>query len=201
MAQSVVFAQNLKAHLEMMTQLSSLESDIHYMIKCMHMCFEAGGKILIAGNGGSASDAQHFASEFTGRFNAPNRQALAAIALTTDISAITSISNDFGFEFIFSRQLEALAKPQDIFIGITTSGNSPNIIRAVDYAHQQKIQSFVLSGKSGGKLNALLCEKNIVVPSQETARIQEAHIFIIHYICQYFDELYALETVENLESK
>jgi D-sedoheptulose 7-phosphate isomerase len=147
-----------------------------------------GNKLLIAGNGGSASDAQHIAAEFTGRF-VKERKPLAAIALSTDTSALTAISNDYGFENVFSRQLEALAVPGDLFLGISTSGNSANVIKAFESAKKIGCKTIGLSGRDGGKMNAL-CDLNIVVPSDITARIQEMHILIGHIFCKAVDDLF-----------
>lgn len=150
--------------------------------------FLKGNKLLIAGNGGSAGDAQHIAAEFTGRF-VKERKALPAIALSTDTSALTSIGNDYGFEHVFSRQLEALAQPGDLFIAISTSGNSPNMINALKSAQKIGCKTIGLSGRDGGKMNGL-CDLNIVVPSDVTARIQEIHILIGHVFCKAVDDLY-----------
>ncbi len=147
-----------------------------------------GNKLLIAGNGGSASDAQHIAAEFTGRF-VKERKALAAIALSTDTSALTAISNDYGFEHVFSRQLEALAQPGDLFLAISTSGNSANVLKALASAKKAGCKTLGLSGRDGGKMNAL-CDLNIVVPSDITARIQEMHILIGHIFCKAVDNLF-----------
>ena len=136
-------------------------------------------KILIAGNGGSAADAQHFAAELVGRFQ-KNRRALPCIALTTDTSNITAIGNDFGFEQIFSRQVEALGNPGDVFIGISTSGNSANIIVAVEEARKRQMYTIGLLGRDGGVLKDKV-DHAVVIPHDVTARIQEAHIFILHY--------------------
>jgi D-sedoheptulose 7-phosphate isomerase len=148
----------------------------------------SGKKLLIAGNGGSASDAQHIAAEFTGRF-VKERKPLAAIALSTDTSALTAISNDYGFENVFSRQLEALAAPGDLFLGISTSGNSANVIKAFEAAKKTGCKTLGLSGRDGGKMNDL-CDLNIVVPSDVTARIQEIHILIGHIFCKAVDDLF-----------
>lgn len=148
-----------------------------------------GNKILIAGNGGSAADAQHIAAEFTGRFEV-ERQALPAIALTVDTSALTAISNDYGFEKVFSRQILAYAKPGDLFIGISTSGNSKNIIDALKTAKDQNCLCIGLSGRDGGLMNDL-CDLNIVVPDDRTARIQEMHILIGHILCRSVDNSFS----------
>lgn len=143
--------------------------------------YRNGGKVLIAGNGGSAADAQHIAAELVCRFTF-DRPALPAMALTTDSSVLTAISNDFGYERLFSRQLEASARPGDVFIAISTSGNSPNIVRALQTAQQMGITSVGLTGATGGQM-AELCRHCINVPSTDTARIQEGHITIGHILC------------------
>lgn len=149
----------------------------------------SGRKILSCGNGGSAGDAQHFAAEMVNRFER-NRPGLAAIALTTDSSILTSIANDFHFERVFSRQIEALGRAEDILLAITTSGNSPNIIAAVEMAHQYGLRIIALTGKDGGKLALMLKDEDIEirVPAQSTARIQEVHLFIIHCLCDLIDQ-------------
>jgi len=145
-------------------------------------------KILIFGNGGSAADAQHIAAEFTGRF-VKERRGLPAIALTTDTSAITSIGNDYSFERIFARQVEALANPGDLLIGISTSGNSANVLNGLIAGKANQCQLLGLSGNDGGKMQAL-CDINIVIDSTVTARIQEMHILIGHILCSAIDELF-----------
>jgi D-sedoheptulose 7-phosphate isomerase len=149
---------------------------------------QEGKKVLLAGNGGSAADAQHIAAELSGRF-VKDRKALPGIALTTDTSAITSIANDYGYDFVFSRQLAALAQPGDLFIGISTSGNSQGILNAFTTAKDMQCKSLGLSGRDGGKMNGL-CDLNIVVPSLITARIQEMHILIGHILCKAVDDLF-----------
>ena len=145
----------------------------------------AGGKIIFCGNGGSFADAQHLSAEFTSRFLF-DRPALASIALGTNNSGLTAMGNDYGYENIFSRELEALGKPEDILIGITTSGNSSNIIKGVDAANKIGITTFILTGQSGGKLKDLAdC---VHVPSNDTARIQECHILIGHIICGFVEK-------------
>ena len=146
------------------------------------------GKILACGNGGSAADAQHFSSELLNRFER-ERRGLAAVALTTDSSTLTSIANDYGYEQIFSKQVLALGNKMDILLAITTSGNSSNVIAAIDAAHQKGISVIALSGKDGGKLPALLRHNDIEirVPSQSTARIQEVHLLVLHCLCDLID--------------
>ena len=144
-------------------------------------CLRGGGKLIVFGNGGSASDAQHMAAELVGRY-AVKRQALAAIALTTNSSSLTAIANDFGFEEIFARQLEALAKPQDAVLAISTSGNSPNVLRALETAKTLGLKKIGLTGNGGGKLRDLV-DMSVIVPSRSTPRIQEAHTLVIHILC------------------
>lgn len=140
----------------------------------------SGGKLIVFGNGGSAADAQHLSAELVGRYR-QNRKALPAIALTTDSSALTSISNDYGFDTIFSRQLEALGRPGDIIVALSTSGNSPNILRALETAKKMGIPSIGLTGKSGGKMRSSV-NVCLSVPSDSTPRIQEAHGLVIHIL-------------------
>jgi D-sedoheptulose 7-phosphate isomerase len=144
-----------------------------------------GGKILIIGNGGSAADAQHIAAELVGRYK-NERKGLSAIALTTDTSAITSIANDFGYNNVFERQVEALARSGDVLIGISTGGTSSNIISAIELANNLGCNTIGFSGRDGGKFNEV-CKVNIIVKSDTTARIQEMHILIGHIICQIID--------------
>lgn len=146
-------------------------------------------KILIAGNGGSAADAQHFAGELVNRFLA-ERQALPAIALTCDSSVLTSISNDSDFKYIFLRQIEAFGEKGDVFIAISTSGNSENIIQAVKTAKKKGLSTIGLLGNNGGKLKKY-CDFTLVVPSASTPRIQEIHILVIHILCQMIDDYFA----------
>jgi D-sedoheptulose 7-phosphate isomerase len=145
----------------------------------------AGKKVLICGNGGSAADAQHIAAEFVGRYES-ERGAIPAVALTTDTSALTAISNDYGFERVFSRQVEALASEGDLLIAISTSGTSPNVIAAVMEARRQGCRVISMTGAKGKKL-ASLSDACVIVPSERTARIQEAHITIAHIWCEIVD--------------
>jgi len=148
----------------------------------------SGNKVLIFGNGGSASDAQHLAAEFTGRF-VKERKGYAAIALTTDTSALTAISNDYGFNRIFARQVEALANPGDVLIGISTSGNSENVIQGLKAGANIGCKLIAFTGGSGGELKSI-CDLSLIVDSNITARIQEAHILIIHMVCSAIDDLH-----------
>jgi D-sedoheptulose 7-phosphate isomerase len=169
------------AHQAVINQLESIFPVISEVADELRACLARGGKILLMGNGGSAADSQHIAAEIVGRFQ-KERRGLPAIALTTDTSIITSIGNDYGYDYIFARQIEALCRSEDVVIGITTSGNSKNVVMAIEAANAIGATSIGLTGGTGGKLNAL-CKFNIVVPSKETARIQEAHILIGHSLC------------------
>ena len=148
-------------------------------------CLKNGNKILLFGNGGSAADAQHIAAELVGRYKT-ERKGLAAIALTTDTSALTAIGNDYGYDCVFDRQVEALANTGDVAIGISTGGSSTNVASALKLAKDLDCKTIGFSGRGGGEMNEL-CDINIVVPSQDTARIQEMHIVIGHTICHLID--------------
>ena len=148
------------------------------------------GKILICGNGGSAADAQHFAAEMTGRFER-ERMELAAIALTTDTSALTAIGNDYGFEHVFSKQVRALGRSGDVLVGISTSGNSANVIEAIKAAHERDMNVIAFTGRDGGKIAAMLRDGDVLlnVPYPRTARIQEVHIVLVHALCDAIDAM------------
>ena len=148
-------------------------------------CLKNGNKIILFGNGGSAADAQHIAAELVGRYKT-ERKGLAAIALTTDTSALTAIGNDFGYDCVFDRQVEALANTGDVAIGISTGGSSANVASALKLAKDLDCKTIGFSGRGGGEMNEL-CDINIVVPAQDTARIQEMHIVIGHTICHLID--------------
>ena len=152
-------------------------------------CITAGGKLMVCGNGGSASDAQHFAAEFVGRFER-ERPGLAALALTTDTAILTAIGNDYDFNAIFSKQVQALGTPGDVLIAITTSGNSANVLSAVQAAHAKDMTVVALTGRAGGKLGALLMDTDvhICVPHDRTARIQEIHGLALHCLCDAVDQ-------------
>ena len=159
------------------------------------MCLRAGGKLLFFGNGGSAADAQHLAAEFIGRF-VRERAGLPAIALTTDSSILTAVGNDYGFDQIFARQVQALGCPGDVAIAISTSGNSPNIIEAVKAARKGYLKTIGLSGKDGGLL-AKEADLVITVASTTTARIQECHIAVGHLLCELTEEALARDKIEK----
>lgn len=182
-----IIEESLKEHLEVFQTV--FDESIGAIENCAEMIFETfkrGNKILICGNGGSAADAQHIAAEFVGRYET-ERIALPAIALTTDTSALTALANDYDFERIFSRQIEALAREGDCLIAISTSGNSPNIISAVMKARNIGCKVIGMTGAKGKKL-ASLCDSCILVPSERTARIQEIHISIAHIWCEIIDD-------------
>lgn len=151
-------------------------------------CITAGGKVLACGNGGSAADAQHFAAEFIGRFER-ERPGLAAVALTTDSSILTAIGNDYDFNSIFSKQVQALGQPGDVLLAISTSGNSANVLAAVEAALEREMRVVALTGKDGGELGKMLTDADvhICVPHSRTARIQEVHLVAIHCICDGID--------------
>lgn len=149
---------------------------------------KAGRKLMVAGNGGSAADAQHLVAEFVVRL-VSNRPALPAIALTTDSSIMTAAGNDFNFDCIFARQIEALGQPGDVFLGISTSGNSKNILQAVQQAKEKQITTVAFTGNGGGKLRAL-CDYNVIIPSDITMNIQECHLALEHIFCLAVEHFY-----------
>ena len=156
----------------------------------MLQCLMNDGKILACGNGGSAADAQHFAAEMTGRFE-KERMELAAVALTTDTSALTAIGNDYGFDHVFSKQVRALGRAGDVLVGISTSGNSANVIEAIKAAHERDMPVIAMTGRDGGKIAAMLKDTDVLlnVPYPRTARIQENHILLIHAMCDCIDSV------------
>ena len=159
-------------------------------VVAMTNCLRAGGKIMACGNGGSAADAQHFAAELIGRFER-ERQELAAIALTTDTSILTAVGNDYSYDDIFSKQVRGLGKQGDILMGISTSGNSKNVVKAIEAAKKMGIKIIALTGNGGGKIAELLDENDIhlCAPSTRTARIQETHLVLLHSLCDGVDHL------------
>lgn len=177
-----LFARNVADHAEMLVRLSEVDFEVERAGQVLRTCIEGGGKVMLCGNGGSAADAQHFAAELTGRL-VKERKPLAALALTTDTSALTCIGNDYGYEFVFERQVKALAKRNDVLIAISTSGNSENVCRAASAARECGALVVGLTGCDGGALKDL-CDVAIIVPSRVTARIQEAHVLIGHTLCE-----------------
>lgn len=165
---------------------SNMVEEIEAAADLMVDLLSKGNKILLMGNGGSAADAQHFAAELVGRFLA-ERRPLPAIALTTDSSILTAVGNDYGFDLIFSRQVEALANPGDLVVGISTSGNSPNVLQALNAATESGATTLGLVGRDGGKI-ATACDHCLCIPSKYTPAIQEAHIAIIHILCDLIEK-------------
>ena len=165
-----------------------LSKPIAIAIQAILACVTSGGKVLACGNGGSAADAQHFSAEFVGRFER-ERPELGAIALTTDTSILTAIANDYDFTSIFSRQVRALGQSGDVLLAITTSGNSANVLAAVEAAHQRDMVVVAMTGRGGGKMNQALrdTDVHICVPHDRTARVQEVHLLTIHCICDGVD--------------
>jgi len=179
----------IEESVESISRLKGVVPEIKAAARLLVATLRAGGKVLICGNGGSAADAQHFAAELVGRFR-KERNALAAIALSTDSSVVTSLANDYSFSQIFARQVEALGKPGDILVAISTSGNSPNVMEASRRAREMGIKTMGLLGNAGGQLFKD-CDLAVVVPSRDTARIQEGHGVVIHILCRLVeDELF-----------
>lgn len=176
-----LFLRNLDEHQQLMAGLHALAPAVQSAGERLAAILGAGGKLMFCGNGGSAADSQHLASELTGRF-IKDRRPLAGLALSTDSSALSCIGNDYAFEQVFARQLQALGRPGDALVAISTSGNSANVLRAVEAARALGIFSLGLLGRDGGQL-AGLCDASIIVPHTVTARIQEAHILIGHSLC------------------
>jgi D-sedoheptulose 7-phosphate isomerase len=181
-------AQHIQQHQAAIAALYEQESTIQAHGEMLIDALRTGGKILVCGNGGSAADAQHIAAELVGRFG-HTRRGLPAIALTTDSSALTSIGNDFGFDAVFARQVEALARPGDVLIGISTSGNSRNVIAAIKTAAELGVTTLGLLGGNGGALKDML-DHALIAPSSDTPRIQECHILIGHIWCAMIDEAF-----------
>lgn len=176
-----LFLQNLQEHNALLATLHSLDAAVQQAGQLAAQTLRQGGKILFCGNGGSAADSQHLAAELTGRF-IQDRPPLAAMALSTDTSALTCIGNDYSFDEVFARQVAGLGRAGDLLIGISTSGHSRNVIRAVEEAQKLGMPTLGLLGRDGGQLRGL-CTHSIVVPSPVTARIQECHILIGHTLC------------------
>ena len=165
-----------------------LTKPIAAAVQAVLACVTSGGKVLACGNGGSAADAQHFSAEFVGRYER-ERPELAAIALTTDTSILTAIANDYDFNVVFSRQVRALGQPGDVLLAISTSGNSANVLAAIEAAHEREMVVIGLTGRGGGKMNMALrdTDVHICVPHERTARVQEVHILALHCICDAVD--------------
>ncbi len=177
----------LAAHRDVITRVEQeLTPLIAEMVTLLVDTFNRGGKLLVMGNGGSAADAQHFVAEIVGRFKM-ERRGLPAIALSTDTSILTAIGNDYGFDKVFRRQVEALAVPGDLVAGISTSGNSPNVLQALELAREKGCRTVGLLGKDGGGIKNL-CDLALIVPTNDTPRVQEGHITIIHIVCDLLEK-------------
>ena len=180
-------SKELISHLETIKAIleSGIEKEIVKASSMVLKSLRKGKKIILFGNGGSAADAQHIAAELTGRYKT-ERRGLPGIALTTDTSALTAIGNDYGYDRVFDRQIEAIASKGDLVLGISTSGNSPNVINALKLAKEMGCSTLGFSGRDGGQMNKF-CDLNLIVPSKNTPRIQEMHILFGHTICQVID--------------
>lgn len=178
---------SINSHIQTIQELHQKKQAIKETAETIINCLSTGNKVLVCGNGGSASDSQHLAAELVGRFKQKERPPLAAIALTTDTSILTAVGNDFGFDEVFSKQIQALGKENDVLIVISTSGNSANLIKAVTSAKNLNIKSIGLLGKNGGKLAGKV-DLPLVIRSGNTARIQEAHTLVLHTICELIEE-------------
>lgn len=184
-----LFDDALREHKKVIDGLEVFFPAIEEIASQMSETIKGGNKIMLCGNGGSAADAQHIATEFIVRFRGDfNRRALPAIALTTDTSLLTACANDYGYDEVFKRQVEGLGNEGDLLIGISTSGNSPNVFRAMEYANEQNINTVLLAGRDGGKI-AKIAKYSIIIPHKDTARIQEAHITVGHILCRLTEEL------------
>jgi D-sedoheptulose 7-phosphate isomerase len=168
--------------------MEALAAPIAQAVESMTASLLAGGKIMACGNGGSAADSQHFAAELLNRFE-KERPPLAAVALTTDTSTLTSIANDYSYDLVFAKQVAALGQPADVLLAISTSGNSPNVVEAIRAAHEREVRVVALTGKGGGAIGPLLAETDvhICVPSDRTSRIQEVHLLALHCLCDGID--------------
>jgi D-sedoheptulose 7-phosphate isomerase len=172
-------------HRAAIDSVANMEAELRRAVMLIRDAFAAGRRLFICGNGGSAADAQHFAAELTGRFE-KERRGYPAVALSTDTSALTSIGNDYGFDHVFARQLEALATRGDVLVAISTSGNSPNVVKAVEQARAAGVRTIGLLGRDGGAC-AEWVDVSLVVGVPRTARIQEAHVLILHLLCEGLD--------------
>ena len=180
------FKSTLQRHQKMIESLFDMEPQLNDLLALISNCVLNDNKVLFFGNGGSASDAQHLAAEFVIRYK-EDRRPLAAIALTTDTSILTAHSNDYSFETVFDRQIQALARPGDVAIGLSTSGNSANVINGINVAKKAGCATIAFTGQSGGQLKAI-ADHCVCVADTETARVQEGHILIGHWLCEALDE-------------
>ncbi len=181
-----VVAEVLAEHERMVAGLAGLERELAEAAAMLTGCLRRGGRILVCGNGGSAADAQHVAAEFSGRF-LKERAPWPAQALTVNASALTAIGNDYGFDEVFARQVRAFGRSGDVLIAISTSGNSPNVLRAADAAREAGAGTIALTGSAGGKLRGS-CDVTLAVPSSSTPRVQEGHVVLLHLLCQLVED-------------
>lgn len=195
----LIIRDDLREHLRVINSIASdLTEQIELLASVVVQALANHKKVLLMGNGGSAADAQHIAAELVGRFKS-DRRSLPALALTTDTSILTAISNDYSFEEVFRRQITALASEGDIVIGISTSGNSPNILSAIKAAQERGCRTIGMTGSHGGEL-AKVADLSLIIPSRETSRIQEAHITVAHIICNLVERS-ILKTAASIETK
>lgn len=193
---ATVFDKAIQEHLDVVRCMDGQKTILEAIGRAMVASLLAGGKILWCGNGGSAGDSQHLAAELVGRFRR-ERRGLPSIALTTDTSILTAVANDYGYESVFSRQVEALGAPGDVLVGISTSGNSPSVVAAVEVARALGLRTVVFTGASGGKLTNL-ADFLLAVSSKDTARIQEAHILAGHMLCDWIELAWLVSSSQNV---
>lgn len=185
MTENKLILDSIRDHQEAVASLGTMVSEIQTVADRLKQCLADGGKIVLMGNGGSAADSQHIAAELVGRFKR-ERRGLPALALTTDTSILTSVGNDYGYDYVFARQVEALCGPSDVLVGISTSGNSGNVVQAIKVGRQAGIFCVGILGGSGGELKGI-CDFSLVAPATETARVQELHILIGHILCEILE--------------
>ncbi len=182
---STVFFRAFTDHLDLVKAVAAQQEQLERIAQAMSQTLADGHRILWCGNGGSAADSQHLAAEIVGRFRR-ERRGMPSIALTTDTSILTAVGNDYGFDAIFSRQVEALGQPGDLLVGISTSGNSRNVVAALEVARAQHLRTVGFTGEGGGRM-ASLCDHLFAVPSRDTARVQEMHLLAGHMLCDWIE--------------
>jgi D-sedoheptulose 7-phosphate isomerase len=180
-----VFSKAIAEHLRVIQQVEAQQPVLEAIARALAVTLRAGGKILWCGNGGSAADSQHLAAEIVGRYRR-ERRGLPSVALTTDTSILTAVGNDYGYDAVFSRQVEALGNPGDLLVGISTSGNSRNVVAALEVARSQGVLTVAFTGAGGGKMGTI-ADHLFAVASSDTARIQEAHILAGHMLCDWIE--------------
>ena len=180
-----VFGKAIAAHQDVIDSVIAQQDTLEHIARAMTACLHSGGQILWCGNGGSAGDSQHLAAEIVGRFRR-ERRGLPSIALTTDTSILTAVANDYGYEAVFARQVQALGRPGDLLVGISTSGNSPNVVCAIEAAKSQGLVTVAFTGEGGGRM-ATLADHLFTVGARDTARVQEMHILAGHMLCDWLE--------------